>query len=354
MTIPVENPKVIYQGPYNSGDQVTITFSYSEPEHVKAVIGSDEELEYNVDYSVTGQNLYLNKSVGADNTLTVYRSTPLDNEADFPQESRFPSEKIRDVIDKIIRQNQEQAEAIDRAIKLAINAGGSTEVDISSLGNLTPDAGKCLKWGEEGASLINSLYDPDEVYAKADQTYQEAQTTLDEANSAVEEAQKAVSDAEYQLSLVSAQYAQIQELVAQTQDLVSQAENLVQTAANFTMPELTTRLDRTPGEVYKAEGNGWLFICDDVSDGATYSSFNLEFSLDNVEWTPYPIKAEVPGTGRDNASILIPVPKDYYYRLTPAISVKAYYYIPSAGMTIDPESGPGLELLIDEILGEEV
>ena len=161
MTLPVQVVRYVYTGPYSVGATVPIPFTYMETDHVDAY-KNQEQLTFNVDYSVTGQNVTLNTAIGTSDKLVIVRQTPLNNDAEFPQEAEFDSAKINDAIDKLTMQNQEQQEQIDRALKVPIDSTTGYIVGLPS-----PDPMKCLKWNSAGSSLINSTYDPDSQVANA-------------------------------------------------------------------------------------------------------------------------------------------------------------------------------------------
>lgn len=155
MTIPIEITRYVYAGPYDVGDTIPLPFTYMEAEHVK-LLKNTEALRFNIDYTVLGQNATLNVAISADDKVVAYRQTPLDNDSEFPQEAEFDSEKINDAIDKLTMQNQEQQDAIDRALKLDMDTDTTTIVGLP-----VPDPNKCLKWSADAKKLINSTYDPD-------------------------------------------------------------------------------------------------------------------------------------------------------------------------------------------------
>ena len=150
MTISEEQTRYVYKGPYAIGDTAPIPFTYSEPEHVKA-LRDTTALELNVEFSVLGQNVTMLTPIASAESLVIYRETPMDNDAGFPQEGAFDSDKSNNAIDKLTRQNQEQEEAIGRALKLPIDS----PVTITDINLPIPEANKGLKWDEEGKSLIN-------------------------------------------------------------------------------------------------------------------------------------------------------------------------------------------------------
>ena len=188
MTIPEQQVRYVYDGPYNIGDTAPIPFNYMEESHVKAARG-ETVLEFNVDYTVLGQNVTLRTNILAGEKLVIFRDTPLDNDAEFPQESAFDSAKINDSIDKLTMQNQEQEEELDRCIKFPID---SSE-DLKDITFPTPDADKCIKWNEDGTKLINSKYDPD---ALADLILDAGGNADAAAKIAVEAAKDALESAE--------------------------------------------------------------------------------------------------------------------------------------------------------------
>lgn len=161
MTLPVQIVRYVYSGPYSVGDTIPIPFTYMETDHVWLYKNKDK-LRFNIDYSVSGQNITINVTAKSTDRIVVYRQTPLNNDAEFPQEAEFDSEKINDAIDKLTMQNQEQQEQIDRALKLPIDSSTGLIVGLP-----TPDPYKCLKWNAAGTSLINSTYDPDSQVSNA-------------------------------------------------------------------------------------------------------------------------------------------------------------------------------------------
>lgn len=174
-----ENIRQVLQGPYSVGDAIDIPFSYGEIEHVFLYKNKDA-LRNNIDYEVSGQKAILNVSLEAFDKLVILRSTPVDNDAEFPQEAEFDSEKINDAIDKLTRQNQEQQEAIDRAIKQDIDTATGKIIGLP-----IPDPTKCIKWSDDGLSLVNSKYDPDSIIDVADGAASDAQEAANDAYAAL-------------------------------------------------------------------------------------------------------------------------------------------------------------------------
>lgn len=353
MTIQTEIPKHILDGPYNIGDEIDLPFSYADPEDVK-VLRQDTLLKYGDEgYTIVGKRITLHVAVAANQTVTLYRETPLNNNTEYPQEAVFDSEKINDAIDKLTMQNQEQAEAIDRAIKLAINSS-TNKTEITKVEGITPEADKCLKWNSDGTALGNSKYDPDASFEIAQKLYDDTSRDIQKVYKYVEskssEFTSTLNQAKVQLTLA--------------ENAIKDAQNKVQTAANFSMPDWTNRSTRTKETAYQATENGWLYICDNVGDGKGWSNFNLQFSKDGNTWTSYPVKNIRPDTGRDNHSICVPISKDYWYKVTRTstsntLTLSAYYFVPcfgkdlvtpgngGGGTTVDTYSKEELDLMLD-------
>lgn len=188
MTLPVQVVRYVYTGPYSVGATVPIPFTYMETDHVDAY-KNQEQLTFNVDYSVTGQNVTLKTAIGASDKLVIVRQTPLNNDAEFPQEAEFDSAKINDAIDKLTMQNQEQQEQIDRALKVPIDSTTGYIVGLPS-----PDPMKCLKWNSAGSSLINSTYDPDSQVANAAYWAGQAQNYAEQCAAYLAQIQSMVDD----------------------------------------------------------------------------------------------------------------------------------------------------------------
>ena len=222
MTLPEEQSRYVYNGPYAVGNTAPIPFTYDEPEHVKALRGTIP-LEINVDYSVMGQNVTMLVPIASAEKLVIYRETPLDNDAEFPQEAGFDSEKINDAIDKLTMQNQEQEEALDRALKLPLDAPTA----IKNIDLPLPEANKGLKWNEDGTALVNTKYDTDAI---ADMAREYAETAIEQAGVATQQAANAAASAELasQKAAETAALAEeaVQEIAEAVADALSETESV--------------------------------------------------------------------------------------------------------------------------------
>lgn len=244
MTIKVETGKSeIYAGPYTTGTVLGIPFTFLKPEHIH-VLRNATELSPTSEFIVEGDSIRLLIPIASNETVTIYRSTPVDNDADFPQESKFPSEKIADAIDKLTMQNQEQAEALDRALKFSRNIDPDL---VNKIAFPESNPGKGIKWNDEGV-LANTDEDIDNIVEAA--TYQaniakdsaalasqEAAVALEasaRAERAVEELDQKVEDGktaleehtELQKATIDS-YVQAAEdqVIANTQDIVDTVES---------------------------------------------------------------------------------------------------------------------------------
>ncbi|MCP3941092.1 MAG: hypothetical protein GY710_06370 [Desulfobacteraceae bacterium] len=116
----------------------TITWDITDEEEVIVTkitnaTGVTEILTLTTDYSVTvGTSNYvtLTASITSDYDLLLERTVPLTQELDLPPHGDFSSENIEDALDKLTKQNQDQAESIERAIKVSAEIWNtSTNID---------------------------------------------------------------------------------------------------------------------------------------------------------------------------------------------------------------------------------
>ena len=206
MTISEEQVRYVYAGPYSAGDIAPVPFTYLDTTTVKAYL-DETMLVQNVDYSVSGHNVTFLRDIPAESTVVILRDSPLDNNAEFPQEAEFDSEKINDAIDKLTMIVQEQEDALGRALQIPISSGFAVvtpDLDIS------PSAGKALKWNSSGTAIINSTYDVDSVGALCVEQAAAATAAASDATQEAQEAARKASDA-------AAAVVQCQQLIAALQ-----------------------------------------------------------------------------------------------------------------------------------------
>lgn len=162
------NPRVQYTYATTS-QQYPITFPYIERPYVKCMI-NDMVLTYNVHYSIPPfdaealeeDELYLTLlitptsnlgdgvTVSAGDKITIYRATPLDQQSEFPQTAKFSSQKIMEALDKLTHQQQEQQDDLSICLKVSKNIPVGFNTSLPA-----PEAGKFLKWNEDGTAIIN-------------------------------------------------------------------------------------------------------------------------------------------------------------------------------------------------------
>lgn len=204
MTIPEQQVRFTYAGPIAEGDEIPVPFNYMDEEDTFALVDGDTRLIYGVDYSVTGQKLTLLTPIPEGKVLTVLRSTPLNNDAEFPQEADFDSEKINDAIDKLTMQNQEQEEKLNRCLMFSSDAGEA----LVGIRFPVPEAKKFIRWNNEGTALINSKYELDDLYDVIIKGIDRIQEYVEQANQVLEEVKDIQRDIKETLdgSYVSKEY----------------------------------------------------------------------------------------------------------------------------------------------------
>lgn len=142
------SPKVQYIGKYEVDMHLPIVFPFHNPSDVKCQKNFDP-LTYNVDYKVVDQDVVLLIETSESDKITIYRNTPFDQQAEFPQNNTFDSAKINEQLDKICMQQQEQEERLSRAIVADVSL-----MDFN--GKLPPPKGdNVIKWNPLGTALEN-------------------------------------------------------------------------------------------------------------------------------------------------------------------------------------------------------
>lgn len=181
MIIDEENIRVQYEStaesPIVAGDVLPFPYRFTEKEQLNAVLLDGTKLIYKQDYTVGETSITLSVDIPIGDTITIYRSTPLDQGSEFPQEAKFNSKKIEDALDKLTMQNQEQREALGRALKLPLTAS----TDLSDLALPNPDPNKSVKWNSDGTALVNTDFDPDLALALTENFKNQAQQAAVEA-----------------------------------------------------------------------------------------------------------------------------------------------------------------------------
>ena len=238
MTV-VENltPRVQYN--YVAEQQeYPITFPYIERQYVKCMVG-DTLLTYNIDYqipafdqeSLDDNELYLTllitPTVG--DVITIYRETPLDQQAEFPQTAKFSSQKITEALDKLTQQQQEQQDDLNTCLRLSKNIPVDFNTELPE-----PAANQVIQWNENGTQLIN--YDLrseiQTIDTKADTAIDKADSAISTANGAVTTADSAVSKANSAISTANTAESKANNAVSTANNASTAAGNAVTTANN--------------------------------------------------------------------------------------------------------------------------
>ena len=180
-----DSPKVQYTGPFIKGQLLPLTFPYIATEDVKMII-DDQPAIFNVDYEIITEpndehpvaypnSAYIKNDLPNAKQITIYRVTPLDQQAPFPQGSKFRSERIEQALDKLTMQQQEQEEQLSRCIIAPI----TLETFNGQLPE--PAADQALKWNTDGTELEN--YD---IIGEQEAFETEVNTKFEEQATAIE------------------------------------------------------------------------------------------------------------------------------------------------------------------------
>lgn len=191
MTVPIEQIRYVYAGPYDINDQIPIPFVYSEPAHVKLLVDNKPQT-LNIDYSVLGQTLTMLRPVGIGSNIVILRETPLDQESSYPQEAEFDSAKIEGNLDKLTMQNQEQEDTLSRCLKVSPDTPEDIDVTFPR-----PDAGKAIVWNNEGKGLTNSAFTLDDALNRAEGAADRAEDAADRADASADRAEGAAGTLNY-------------------------------------------------------------------------------------------------------------------------------------------------------------
>ena len=227
-----DSPKVQYTGPFIKGQLLPLTFPYIATEDVKMII-DDKPAIFNVDYEIITEpndehpvaypnSAYIKSDLPNAKQITLYRVTPLDQQAPFPQQSKFRSERVEQALDKLTMQQQEQEEQLSRCIIAPI----TLETFNGQLP--APAADQALKWNTEGTELEN--YD---IIGEQEAFETEVNTKFEEQSTAFE---NRISEFEENTNAQFAGFrAEINENLETVLDAAAKLENLdnsVQAAEN--------------------------------------------------------------------------------------------------------------------------
>lgn len=254
MGVDTKQSRYVYQGPYSVGDIAPIPFRYIRPEHIE-VYRDDKQLELNVEYTITGQNVYLQTPIAAAESLTIVRNTTRDQDSDYPQEGKFDSAEIEESLDKLTMQQQEQDDKLSRAVLLPINSDTG-----ASLGLPVPEPNKALKWNADLTSLENTKYDIDEVLDKAVAAKDEATRQANVASAKAADAKSSALFAAQKLTETQQAAAQAQTDIAAAKNAATQQLETVVANGTSTLQDKTTKgVEAIDAAGLEAEGKAKLY-----------------------------------------------------------------------------------------------
>lgn len=254
MGVDTKQSRYVYQGPYSVGDIAPIPFQYIKPEHIE-VYRDDIQLELNVEYTITGQNVYLQTPIAAAESLTIVRNTTRDQDSDYPQEGKFDSAEIEESLDKLTMQQQEQDDKLSRAVLLPINSATGV-----SLGLPVPEPGKALKWNADLTSLENTKYDIDEVLDKAVEAKDEATRQANVASAQAADAKSSALFAAQKLTETTQAAAQAQTDIADSKTAaINQITAVVADGTSTLQDETMKNIEAIDAAGLEAEQNAKLY-----------------------------------------------------------------------------------------------
>lgn len=254
MGVDTKQSRYVYQGPYSVGDTAPIPFQYIKPEHIE-VYRDDNQLELNVEYTITGQNVYLQTPIAAVESLTIARNTTRDQDSDYPQEGKFDSAEIEESLDKLTMQQQEQDDKLSRAVLLPINSATGV-----SLGLPVPEPNKALKWNADLTSLENTKYDIDEVLDKAVEAKDEATRQANVASAQAADAKSSALFAAQKLTETTQAAAQAQTDITNAKtSAVNQINTTVADGTSTLQDETMKNIEAIDAAGLEAEGKAKLY-----------------------------------------------------------------------------------------------
>ena len=191
MTISEQEIKYITEVDWPQDTAMPITFPLDSKEDLK-IQTEDELLIYGIDYEVNeDKNEVVIKSRTLPKGSVLFRSTPLTQEAEFPQNNKFNSAKLNEVLDKITMQQQEQDEILGRTFQLdRATVYGEFKPIIKEI---KPDG--LLKITEDGTALEVSDFSPEGIIEEVEQIKEDI---IDETQQYVEEARQIEENIETQ------------------------------------------------------------------------------------------------------------------------------------------------------------
>ena len=174
-----------YIGPIAITTPNPITFSFDEKEDVRvlkvAADGTKSILAYGTGYTVDdSKKVFLISPILLGDSITVYRVSTYDQQRDFVEDGRYRVVEVEKALDKLTMQNQEQQDAINRALTLALNTPTGFNAELPP-----PIAGRAICFNALGTGFEISDASVNDVIAQAQVILDAADAAADLANAAI-------------------------------------------------------------------------------------------------------------------------------------------------------------------------
>lgn len=241
-----DSPKEFFEGPFEVSDLIPFTFPYADRTDVKVKIG-DEVATYGEEYEVSAESpssILVKVNIDDGVQVTVYRETPIDQQSNYPQNSKFRSEQVESDFDKICMIQQEQKETLTRCLRMAIDTA-------SAFDGLLPasSAGKALMWNSAG-EIMNTPFTMTELQTSVNTAVATSQTALTNSTEAISIAETAEGKSTTALSQSTTALSQSTTALADSASALSSATSAVAVANTALQPgDNITKLTNNAGYI---------------------------------------------------------------------------------------------------------
>lgn len=223
-----------------AGGQSALTFTFraltSTPSDIKVktvTSGTETLLTYTTDYTVTissdgvGGTAHVVTSVGTTHTYEVFRETTNTQESDYDDYNQFPADTLETSLDRVTLVNQEQAEILERSIKMPITSsltGSSVEMP-------SPSAGFGIVWNTASTGLILTDVPVAEIATEASNYATSASTSATEAANSATTASTSATAAGLSATTASTQATLAGNYATSSSTSATESANYVTTAS---------------------------------------------------------------------------------------------------------------------------
>lgn len=292
-----DSPKVQYTGPFVKGQLLPLTFPYIEKENIKMIIDGVAG-EFNKDFEIgtDAASVRLKKDLPNAKQITIYRSTPLDQQAPFPQMSKFRSERIELALDKLTMQQQEQEEQLSRCVIAPI----TLETFNGQLP--APAANQALKWNKKGTELEN--YD---IIGEQEAFENDVNTRFAEQSTAFENRVSEFEDnTNAQFAGFRAEISEDLESVLEAADKLENLDNSVQAAKNA-----ASQAEEALTEVKEVTRNAKYLSRNQIANCILEIPQNIRYTFENGTFTLLKGSIMIFPHGTTNLSSTYPAGSNY-------------------------------------------